>query len=233
MDNLTVGRGFHMEHLVLCRQRKKLYELLSYCLLNIPRNDLLQTMIKGKEIFEELAKDNSNLNYSFEPCNLEQYIQEYYDRFFVPSSPLFIPPYEAAIRNRLEDGNKIIYGKLDSKETFHVKACYEMLSFNPQTLNMFEPLRDVQFPDHIAFEMAFITFLVFSEEEAWENGEEEKAFKWRNLQHQFIEEHLNKWISDFATLAEEKGSGLYSYLLRLCAIWIEEDNNFLIEELVD
>lgn len=220
-----------MNQLVLCKQRRKVYELLSYCLLNIPTNDILQTMIKGQEILKELIEDSSNLNYSFETSNLEKYIQEYYDRFFVPGSSLFIPPYESAVRNRFVDRGKTKYGKLDSKETFHVKVCYEIVSFKPQELNMFKPLRDIQFSDHIAFEISFMTFLLSEEEKFLEDGQEEKAFNCRNLQSQFLREHLIKWIEDFARLSKEKGDGLYSYWLELCSEWIKEDNDFLVEEL--
>lgn len=220
-----------MEKLSLCKQRRKVYELLSYCLLNVPTDDLLKIMIEGQEILKDIVEDSSKLDYTFELSNLESYIQEYYDRFFVPKSSLFIPPYESSIRNRFEDGSKIKYGKLDSKETFHVKACYEMVSFRPQNLNMFGPLKDMQFPDHIAFEVAFMTHLTSGEESFLEKGDEKEAFKWKSLQSQFIKEHLSKWIEDFATLSDGKEPGLYSYWLQLCAAWIEADSNFLAEEL--
>ena len=212
-----------MDQITICNQRKKIYELLSYCLLNVPAKDSLQIMIKGREILKELIEDDAKTEYSIEFSELEKYEQEYYDRFFVPTSSHFIPPYESAIRNRATMGEKIKFGKLETKETFHVKACYEMVSFNFHKLNMFKPLQDIHFPDHIAFEMSFMTFLVAEEKKSLEKNEEEKALRWQNLQSQFLSEHLSKWIEDYARLSEEKNKGLYSYWLNLCAAWIKED----------
>jgi TorA maturation chaperone TorD len=210
-----------MDELTICKQRKKIYELLSYCLLNVPTKDSLQIMIKGQEILKELIEDSGS-EYLIELSDLKKYEQEYYDRFFVPTSTHFIPPYESAIRNRIKNGEKTKFGKLETKETFHVKACYEMVSFNPQNLTMFKPLKDIQFPDHIAYEMSFMTFLVGEEEKSLKKNPE-KALRWQNLERQFLSEHLNKWIADYARLLEKKSKGLYSYWLNLCAIWIKED----------
>lgn len=211
-----------MNQLAICKQRKKIYELLSFCLLNVPTEESLQTMIKGQEILKELIEDSS-AQYLIELSDLEKYEQEYYDRFFVPTSSHFIPPYESAVRNRLKSGEKTKFGKLETKETFHVKACYEMVSFNFHKLNMFKPLQDIHFPDHIAFEMSFMTFLVAEEEKSLEKNDVEKALKWQNLERQFLSEHLSKWVDDYARLSEEKNKGIYSYWLNLCAAWIKED----------
>lgn len=211
-----------MDQLTICKQRKKIYELLSYCLLNVPTKNSVETMIKGQEVLNELMDDGTE-TVVIKLSDLEKYEQEYYDRFFVPTSTSFIPPYESAIRNRFKSGEKTKFGKLDTKETFHVKACYQMVSFNPNNLNMFKPLQDIQYPDHLAYEMSFMTFLVTEEEKSLEKDEEEKASRWRNLQKQFLSEHLSKWIEDYAKLSEEKSKGLYSYWLNLCATWIKED----------
>jgi len=216
-----------MDQLTICNQRKKIYELLSYCLLNVPTENSLQIMIKGQEILKELIKDSTKQEYLIELSLLKKYEQEYYDRFFVPGSLFYVPPYESAVRNRFKDGKKIKYGKLDTQETFHVKACYEMMSFKPQNLNMFKPLKDIQFPDHVTYEMSFMTFLVTDEEQLLKNGENEKALRLEKLQGQFLSDHLSKWVEDYAILSEEKNKGLYSYWLNLCAAWIKEDSSAL------
>ncbi len=213
-----------MDKLIICNQRKKIYELLSYCLLNVPTKDSVEAMIKGQEVLKELIEGSTVSEFVIETSDLEKYEQEYYDRFFVPTSTSFIPPYESAIINRFKSGEKIKFGKLDTKETFHVKACYEMVSFNPRNLNMFKPLQDIQYPDHLAFEISFMTFLVAEEEKSLEKDQEEKASRWQNLQKQFLDEHLSKWIEDYTKLSEEKSKGLYSYWLNLCAAWIKEDS---------
>lgn len=219
-----------MDKLTICENRKNIYELLSYCLLNSPREETLEGMLKGQEVLHGLL-DESEEKFQIRLEDLKSYEQEYYDRFFVPGSESFVPPYESAIRNRSKGDKKVKYGKLDGKETFHVKACYEMVAFKPSDLNMFKPLKDIQYPDHIAYQMAFMTYLVALEEGSLKVEDKDKASKWRNLQEEFLRDHLCRWIQDFAALSEEKNKGLYSYWLKLAAAWVREDSQDLKSEM--
>lgn len=215
------------EPIFIAKKRFELYEFLSFSFLNIPSQELLNLIKTNSQYLEELTDDKIDF---FEEKNLSYFIQEYYDRFFVPTSKLFVPPYEAAIRNKKLRNGKTEYGKLDSQETFHVKACYEMVDFKVEGLNGFEPLIDNHYPDHIAFELAFLTSLVNFEISALEKGMIEKANKWKKLEKDFLVEHLTQWIEDYFLLAKEKGEGLYSYLIGIVARWIDLDLEYLMEE---
>lgn len=207
--------------------RYKMYDMLSYALMNEPDGKLIAALEETNELF----KDEIEVDFSFvRDIKLEDLVQEYYDRFFVNSSDLYVPPFEAAIRNKSKDDKKVKYGKLDSKETFHVKACYEMVDFKPRELNMFLPLKDNPFSDHIAFEMAFMTFMVNNEFVSLNEGNEKTANDWKGLQKQFIKEHLSKWIDDYAELTRNKGEGLYSFITNIAALWINLDFEYICEE---
>jgi TorA maturation chaperone TorD len=215
------------EFVFIAKKRLEIYEFLSFSFLNAPSQELLNLIKDNSEYLKELTIDKIDF---LEEKNLDYFTQEYYDRFFVPTSKLFVPPYEAAIRNKKVGNGKVYYGKLDSQETFHVKACYEMVDFKVEELNGFQPLIENHYPDNIAFELAFLTSLVNFETLALEKGQIEKANKWKKLEKDFLMEHLAKWIKDYAILAKEKGEGLYSYLIGIAARWIDLDLEYLMEE---
>lgn len=207
----------------IAKRRFEVYEFLSYCLLNEPEENLIDLIKSRKGFFEGLE-----VNIDFlDDYNMEDIEQEYYDRFFVPTSKIFVPPYESAIRNRKMKKGKIEYGRLDSEDTFHVKACYEIVGFKVDELNAFGPLKANHYPDHLAFELSFITNLVKFELNSLEHKDEERADKWRKLQRDFIIEHISQWIDDYAELVEGKQKGLYSFICNIIASWIEEDMEFL------
>ncbi len=221
------------QSLEIAKNRGQIYELLSYGFLNTPNEKFIQLLKDGKDFFELLLEEENLPSVEFTVDRLEEYTQEYYDRFFVPTSRAYVPPYEAAIRNRKIKGNKLEYGQLDSKETYHVKVCYEMVGFKQEKLRAFKPLKDISFPDHIAFEMAFLTQLITYEIVAREKGHDDKVQGWRNLQKQFLDEHISQWIGDLAKLAREKKEGLYSYLLNVTSTYIQKDMKWLEEDLME
>lgn len=217
-----------LDKIDIIKRRYRIYDLLSFAFMNEPDNKLLDAIEELGSLFTNI--DDEEIN-SIKKLNMEDLKQEFYDRFFVNSSPLYVPPFESAIRNRSRnEGKKIKYGKLDGKETFHAKACYEMVDFEPNKLNMFEPLRNNHFYDNLGFEISFMAFMINNEITALENEDIQIAKDWENLQRNFLKEHLLGWVEDFASLLEEKGKGLYSYLARLTSIWIDLDYEYMNEE---
>ncbi len=208
----------------IAEKRYKTYDLLSYALMNEPDKKLLAALEDASGLFKDLMDEDISF---MKDMKLDDLKQEYYDRFFVSSSSLYVPPFEAAIRNMIKDSKEVKYGKLDSKETFHVEACYQMVEFEPNKLNMFAPLKDNTFPDHIAFEMAFMTFMANNEFISLKNRNQQFANNWNNIQRQFLEDHLSTWVDDYAKLVVGKGKGLYSYLVKLSSLWINLDLEYI------
>lgn len=216
------------DNILIGKKRLEIYEFLSYGFLNLPSKDLLLTIERESEFLGELGDDDISFLHE---KTLEELEQEYYDRFFVPTSSLFLPPYESSIRNKKQAKGKTIYGPVDGKESFHVKACYELVDFKIDQLNAFGPLKDGHYPDHIAFELAFMSYMVNLEVKSLEVKDEVRGEKWKKLQRDFLRDHISKWISDYARLANEKGGGLYAYLSNIAASWIDLDLRELMEEL--
>lgn len=216
-----------IEDINIIERRYRIYDLISYAFMNKPDEKLLSAIEELNELFMGVIDEDINF---INNIRLEDLVQEYYDRFFVNSSSLYVPPFESAIRNMTRNNGKVRYGQLDSKDTFHVKACYEMVEFELNKLNMFLPLKDNCFPDHIGLEIGFMTFMVNKEFNYFKIGKEDIAKDWRNLQKQFLKDHLFTWINDYAELSSEKGKGLYSYLAKLSSIWIDLDFEYISEE---
>ena len=94
-------------------------------------------------------------------------------------------------------------------------------------MKIFEPLRNVKFPDHIGYELAFMAVLCANE---WASREdEEKALQWKNLQHQFLSEHLSKWIDNFAQAMENNAQGFYQKAGMAARNLVLEDLEILTE----
>lgn len=212
----------------ICRSRKELYDFLAYYFLNVPTKANLKKIYKQKGLLRELADDETLFPDNYQSMKLDTHVQEYYDRFFVTSSSIYVPPFEYAIRNKQQSGEAVKYGMLNNNGSFHVQDCYQAVGFNPNMLNMFKPLQAIKFPDHYAFEISFMAYLVSAEQICFTENDPSKAYRWRLLQRQFIMEHLGQWIGDFATLAKEKKRGLYSDLLEVSVALIASDTDYLV-----
>ncbi|BCV21322.1 TorD/DmsD family molecular chaperone [Moorella sp. Hama-1] len=152
--------------------------------------------------------------------------QEYFDRFFVPSSGRFVPPYEAAIEPLItaagrDSVREIGYGPLNGPATCHVVACYLAVAFDPWSLAMFPPLKEIHLADHLGLELALMAYLCQQEANAGEDR------SWTKLEAQFLSSHLDRWLPVYARLTEDTGPGLYSSLLQLCAGWVTADKEYL------
>lgn len=154
--------------------------------------------------------------------------QEFYDCFFVPMSKSYVPPFESALQNFIP-GKRKPFGPLNSTEGSHVAKCYGAVGFNPRELNLFAPLREIRLPDHIGFELAFMARLCFSEIEAWKSGQLGKVRQWQNLEKQFLNDHLQQFLTHFASAMEEKAPGFYARAARAAQQWVVSDYQDLAE----
>ncbi|MCK8823983.1 TorD/DmsD family molecular chaperone [Fuchsiella alkaliacetigena] len=214
------------QELALLKNRLQVYEFFASSLLNKPTVELLETLQQENDFFASLTEKELVQPKLYD---LEVFIQEYYDRFFVPTSGLYVPPYESAIRGRKEQEGELRFGGLNGRETHHVSSCYQAVSFQPQKLNMFAPLGDIRLADHLALELAFLNYLCQGEVMAYKQAQEKQVHNWQQLQEEFLTEHLNCWLLDYTELVKKKGSGLYSYLMQLISAWVEIDLAFLVE----
>lgn len=201
------------------RSRGIIYELLASCFLLEPIQERLNQVMN---ILVQLEIDsNSFIEKMFD--RPEEITELYYDRLFVPFSQKYVPPIESAIRGKDPLNPKKTFGNISIAESQSVGLCYEAAEFSPFQLQMFEPLQGVQFMDHMGFELAFMSYLCYAEEQSAQEKNEEKVKCWQRLQKQFLNEHLAQWSGRYAELMEERGQDFYSGIARYVAAWVEID----------
>ena len=111
-----------------------------------------------------------------------------YNRLFVGPGRLLAPPYESFYRSEPDENGR---GTICGMPMLAVKDVYTR--FNVELPDHF-----VDYPDHIAFELEFLSLLAAREAEALESGDEEALTAFRSGQEEFRAQHLGVWFAQFA-----------------------------------
>lgn len=226
-------------------ERAALYEIFASLCLQIPTIDTVQgisSMLEeaGEKLpsidFRPLIEESQKQSKLVDEDNkyIEVLKQQYYDHFFIPSTKHYIPPYESSVIGaEIKEGKKNTkwqYGSLWSNSTYHVSQCYDSVGFNPWDLNIEEGLKQSKIPDHIGFHLAFIAYLCHKEAMCTElilegktNIDKVTVIKWNKLQKQFLEEHLQKFISSYYKIAKEKFNPFYLGVINILNEYIKWD----------
>lgn len=124
-----------------------------------------------------------------------------YNRLFVGPSALLAPPYESFYATaRLGEGER---GVVRGAPERQVSAEY---AAHGQAM----PAEFVEFPDHLAIELEYLSLLAKHEAEAWETGDEQAALALQHDQDSFRAKHLGTWIGPFArSVAEGAWTAFY------------------------
>ncbi len=165
---------------VAARGRSNVYHLLAMLYLKEASPELLATL-KSKDVIEslnELGSDfNSILNNKSQEILLDELSQEYAALFIVPGG---IPPYESV---RLKD---LLNQEPAWKTGEFYKRCGLIIKEGCKI-----------FPDHLGMELEFMAYLSDKEAAAWQDKDEKAAAEWGNLQREFFENHLSRWVFGF------------------------------------
>lgn len=205
-------------------ERARAYEFLAGIFLKEPNAEVFSLIKDWAESIEEEVGLEAILKPMEEiDPSLEALTQEYYDLFFVPVSGRFVPPFEAAIRGaRREEGKKTQFGSFWGNETAQISEIYERIGFRTQELDIFEPLKQMNMPDHIGFELSALAYLCQVEENLNKNNQSLEAV--RNLEKTLLDKHLNRWLP---LLKEDlqcvKSTGFYSFFVQLACDLCEEE----------
>ncbi len=106
-----------------------------------------------------------------------------------------------------------------------VRAFYESLGLNVD-------LKELKSEDHVGLELAVMASLCELEADELESGRLKEAAIVQGSERAFLEEHMVKWVKDFAKAVEEKEpDGFYSSLAWLANEMLELDLS-LFEEAV-
>lgn len=143
----------------------------------------------------------------------DELMQRYYDRFFVPVSPFYVPLIESCVvqRHRGEGGWEM--GSCDGPSADHVLRCYKAAGFDWRSLEGYPLAVQAAKPDSLAIEAAFVAFLKTAESQA-EKADQENISR---LCDEFVRLHPARWAGDAAMLMEQKGDDFYARTTRLLA----------------
>ncbi len=110
-------------------------------------------------------------------------------------------------------------GFLWGAETVVVRKFVNALGFN--YADNFKGL-----PDHISVELEVMAELARREGAAWEKGDTDEAANSLAYQHQFVTEHLAKWVPAFcAKVTKVAGLPFYRDMVRLTAEFLESEQS--------
>lgn len=91
-------------------------------------------------------------------------------------------------------------GLLGGPAAARVQAAYEAAGFRPG---------DDAAPDHVGYELALLGFLAGAEADAWEDGQENIAGRMAQLQHDFLVQHLLRWLPPLVIALRRLGDPFY------------------------
>lgn len=131
--------------------------------------------------------------------------QRYYDRFFVSSTPYFVPLTESAVVKRWISEGCLHYGALDSARCDHVQRCYKTVGFDWRALQGYAPAIQNLHPDSMASELAFMAGLADAAAAAPE-GRGETPLR---LLGEFARLHA-RWFADGAACLAATADDLYA-----------------------
>ncbi len=231
-----------MSNKVNAINRSGLFQVLASLYLQLPdkekNSQVLKLLKEGQEIFIEI--DFSKLISQLEDINsrikdeskqIEDIKQEYYNHLFVPVATNYIPPYESAVRDaskefkskkRNSGGWK--YNKLWGDYAHGVALCYKSVGFDPSQMNIIDEWKQKNIPDHIGFELAFMSYLCEAEHNAMLNEESSDTIKqWYNLQTQFLVKHLNEFSKSYYIISKENANSFYLSLIETVVAYVNWD----------
>ena len=150
----------------------------------------------GIEPDESMAKIISWLGECSDQKTALRELEVEYTRLFITAYPRIpAPPYASIYleNDRLVWGNTTV----EALETYREAG-----------LKVSDDFRDV--PDHIAAELEFVSYLISSQLEAKEKGNNERHSEMSSIQERFLVDHLLKWsISFFDIVIESTGAIFY------------------------
>lgn len=147
--------------------------------------------------------------------------QRFDQRFFVTSSPLYIPLSENCIRQRRVVGGQVAYGPVEGADSVHVAACYEAAGFNWRAALGAGLLAHAARPDALAAELLFAAWIARSCAEAAACGDEQQARHAGALAKLFCDQHLSRWAADAAELLAATDEDLFSQAATLAVRAVE------------
>jgi len=147
------------------------------------------------------------------PAETLRLLKVEYNRLFVGPGHVLAPPYESVYKTRDKDNQ---LGIVMGEDTIAVRKLYRQAG-----LEIADSFKDL--PDHIAVELYFMSYLCNLEFLSADEEEESQAeiLKIKELQKEFLIDHLGTWIADFSQAVDkETSSEFYRSIARISREWI-------------
>ncbi len=81
-----------------------------------------------------------------------------------------------------------------------------------------------ELPDHISFELYFLSYLCDKEAESLRTNNENRAFEYRAQKNEFLQEHVIKWVPSFCErILKESENDFYKGAAKLTKEFVELD----------
>ena len=139
-------------------------------------------------------------------CSLAALRQSFYDRFCIPQSGLYIPPYEHVFQRRKRIGGCWHFPPARFDGASAVEAIYGRFGFRHRELDAEPILRAPHLPgDHLGFMLAFVGWVL-------EGVERRAATPIEVVAHLqgFITNHLDEWVEAYGDLLQRSEPDGYS-----------------------
>lgn len=125
--------------------------------------------------------------------------QSFYDRFCIPQSGLYIPPYEHVFRRRERIAGRWHFPPARYGGADEVEAIYARFGFRPTQLDADPILRAPHLPgDHLGFMLAFVGWTLQTAD--WNPATRRELAKPLAA---FIAAHLDRWLEAYGWLLQE------------------------------
>ena len=141
--------------------------------------------------------------------------RRYYDRFFVSSSPLFVPLVESCVLGVWEDQGFRRFGTFGGPAADHVSGCYRALGFDYRAIRGYDLAVQRLRPDSMASELAFIALLARSA--CSTDAGVEAAVRSGALLCQFAHEHALRWFAAAAGELRRTDDDFYAGMCEIAA----------------
>jgi TorA maturation chaperone TorD len=179
----------------------RLLDFVASLYLRSPDVEVVEACMAAAPAFGELLKDEtlSRLMLQVRETDMKSLREDYYDLFIVPVSGRYLPPYESAQRE----------GRLWGTLTHKADALYRATGFDFRELKVDPHWLALGIPDHIGFEMAFVSALLCSQVE----GPPEETGSLAETTDYFVQHHLGHWAAEYGhKVARQAKTALYQGL---------------------
>lgn len=194
------------------------YETLAEALLNVPDGRILSDVARAADLLGA-----EGLRCFEASADLEQ---RYFDRFFVPASPYFVPLSESCLLDSAVVNGSRRYGPTAGPAIDHVERCYRSWSFEFSSLTGYPLAVKTLRADSLASELAFAALLARAESEARSEDEARRCHAWRK---RFVDLHLARWVDLAAEAMAEADDDFFARLCALVAAWVALDRENLAD----